>query len=206
MEPGPATLTSEPSTFLARPSTLPPYTSRLLLWSFAIGVIPPLVLIAALVGKSLYLLTFIHVITGGTWTGFDIFMGVVMTRVLRSLDVPARVEVAKRLTPTTFFILPSLAAVAVTAGIYLAQAENKFDLSSPWIIAALVVVLILTAQGFGIFMPNGVRIFIELAKLKPDTGLIAKLNMRNIRLSGVQALLQILIILIMAHLAVFGTS
>ncbi|HEX7612638.1 MAG TPA: hypothetical protein VF371_07665 [Candidatus Limnocylindrales bacterium] len=206
MEPGPATLTSEPSTFLARPSTLPPYTSRLLLWSFAIGVIPPLVLIAALVSKSLYLLTFIHVITGGTWTGFDIFMGVVMTRVLRSLDVPARVEVAKRLTPTTFFILPSLAAVAVTAGIYLAQAENKFDLSSPWIIAALVVVLILTAQGFGIFMPNGVRIFIELAKLKPDTGLIAKLNMRNIRLSGIQALLQILIILIMAHLAVFGTS
>ena len=206
MQPGPATLPSEPSSLLSRPSTLPPFTSRLLLWSFAIGVIPPLVLIAALASKSLYLLTFIHVITGGTWTGFDLFMGVVMTRVMRSLDVPARVEVAKRLTPTTFFILPSLAAVAVTAGIYLVQAENKFDLSSPWIIAAIVVVLILTAQGFGIFMPNGVRIFIELAKLKPDVGLIAKLNMRNIRLAGVQALLQILIILIMVHLAVFGTS
>jgi hypothetical protein len=205
VQPGPAT-PSEPSPLLSRPSTLPPYTSRLLLWSFAIGVIPPLVLIAALVSKSLYLLTFIHVITGATWTGFDIFMGVVMTRIMRSLDVPARVEVAKRLTPTTFFILPSLAAVAVTAGIYLAQAENEFDLSSPWIIAAIVVVLILTAQGFGIFMPNGVRIFIELAKLKPDVGLIAKLNMRNIRLAGVQALLQILIILIMVHLAVFGTS
>jgi hypothetical protein len=203
MEPGPATLTSEPSTFLARPSTLPPYTSRLLLWSFAIGVLPPLVLIVAVASKSLYLLTFIHVISGGTWTGFDIFMGVVMSRVLRTLDVPARVEIAKRLTPTTFFILPSLAAVAVTAGIYLAQTENKFDLGSPWIIAALVVVLILTAQGFGIFMPNGVRIFIELAKVKPDTGLIARLNMRNVRLSGVQALLQVLILLIMAHLAVY---
>jgi hypothetical protein len=67
------------------PSTLLPYTSRLLLWSFAIGVIPPLALIAALVGKSLLLLTFVHVITGGTWTGFDIFMGVVMSRVMRSL-------------------------------------------------------------------------------------------------------------------------
>jgi hypothetical protein len=31
----------------------------------------------------------------------------------------------------------------------------------------------------------------------------ARLNMRNIRLAGVQALLQILIILIMAHLAVY---
>ena len=185
------------------PSTLPPYTSRLLLWSFAIGVIPPLALIAALVGKRLLLLTFVHVITGGTWTGFDIFMGVVMSRVMRSLDVPARVEIAKRLTPTTFFILPSMAAVAVTSGIYLAQVEDKFDLSPPWIIAAGVVVLILTAQGFGIFMPNGVRIFIELAKRQPDTGLIARLNMRNIRLAGVQALLQVLIILIMAHLAVY---
>jgi hypothetical protein len=52
-------------------------------------------------------------------------------------------------------------------------------------------------------MPNGVRIFIELAKRQPDTGLIARLNMRNIRLAGVQALLQVLIILIMAHLAVY---
>jgi len=115
---------------------------------------------------------------------------------MRSLDVPARVEIAKRLTPTTFFILPSMAAVAVTSGIYLAQVEDKFDLSSPWIIAAGVVVLIL-------IMPNGVRIFIELAKRQPDTGLIARLNMRNIRLAGVQALLQVLIILIMAHLAVY---
>jgi hypothetical protein len=203
VQPEVASLPSKPSALPARPSTLPPYTRRLLLWSFAIGIIPPLVLIAAVASKSLYLLTFTHVFTGGTWTGFDIFMGVVMTRVMRSLDVPARVEVAKRLTPTTFFIMPSLAAVAVTAGVYLAQTENKFDLSSPWIIAALVIVAILIAQGFGIFMPNGVRIFIELAKLKPDTGLIARLNMRNIRLSGVQALLQVLILLIMAHLAVY---
>jgi hypothetical protein len=187
----------------ARPSPFPPYTSRLLLWSFAIGVVPPLVLIAATAVQNLYLLTFIHVITGGAWTGFDLFMGLVMSRVMRSLDIPARVEVAKRLTPTTFFILPSMAAVAVTSGIYLAQMEGKFDLSSPWIIAAGIIVLLLTAQGFGIFMPNGVRIFIELAKPKPDTGLIARLNMRNIRLAGVQALLQILIILIMAHLAVY---
>lgn len=186
-----------------RPSKLPPYTSRLLLWSFAIGVIPPVVLIAALLAKSLFLLEYVHVITGGTWTGFDIFMGVVMTRIMRSLEIPARVEVAKRLTPTSFFIFPSLAAVAITSGIYLAQLEGKFDLSSPWIIAAGIVVLILSAQGFGVFMPNGVRVFIELAKGKPDSGKIAKLNMRNIRLAGSQAIFQVIIILIMAHLAIY---
>jgi hypothetical protein len=182
-------------------AAMPPYTTNLLRWSFAVGVIPPIVLIVALAAKSIYLLTFIHVICGGTWTGFDLFMGLVMSRVMRSLDIPARVEVAKRLTPTTFFILPSLAAVAVTSGIYLAQNLGVFDLSSPWILAAFLVVLLLTAQGFGIFMPNGVRIFIELAKRQPDTAKIARLNMRNIRLAGLQAALQVGIILIMAHLA-----
>jgi hypothetical protein len=88
---------------------MPPYTSRLLTWSFAIGVIPPVVLIAALSTRNLFLLDYVHVITGGTWTGFDIFMGVVMSRIMRSLEIQQRVEVAKRLTPTTFFILPSLA-------------------------------------------------------------------------------------------------
>lgn len=185
------------------PSRLPTYTTKLLKWSFAVGVIPPIVLIAALSTKSLFLLDYVHVITGGTWTGFDIFMGAVMSRIMRTMEIPQRVEVAKRLTPTTFFILPSFAAVAITSGIYLAQILGKFDLSSPWIMAAGVVVLILTVQGFGVFMPNGVRIFIELAKVKPDTAKIAKLNMRNIRLAGSQAIFQVIIILIMAHLAVY---
>ena len=183
--------------------TLPPYTGRLLRWSFAVAVVPPIALVVALATKSLYALTFVHVMCGGTWTGFDLFMGLVLAWVLRSLEVPARVEVAKRLTPTTFFILPSLAATAVTSGIYLSQAEGKFDLGSPWIIAAGVVVVILVVQGFGIFLPNGVRIFLELAKRQPDTARIARLNMTNIRLAGVQAALQVVIILIMAHLAVY---
>jgi hypothetical protein len=182
---------------------LPPYTGRLLRWSFAIGIVPPVVLVVALITQSFFLLTFVHVISGGTWTGFDLFMGLVMSRVLPSLDIAARVEVAKRLTPTTFFILPSLAGTAITAGIYLAQAEGKFDLGSPWIIVTGIVVMLLTVQGFGIFMPNGVRIFIELGKVRPDTAKIARLNMRNVRLAGLQAAFQVGIILIMAHLAVY---
>jgi hypothetical protein len=182
---------------------LPPYTKKLLTWSFSIAVIPPIVLVAAVASKSLYLLDYVHVICGGSWTGFDLYMGLVMSRILRLLDLPSRVEVAKRLTPTTFFIIPSLAATAITAGIYLAQVEGKFDLSSPWIIAAGIVVLVLSAQGFGVFLPNGLRIFVELAKVNPDIELIAKLNMRNIRLAGSQAVFQVTIILIMAHLAIY---
>ena len=167
------------------------------------GIIPPVVLVVALAAKSLYLLDYVHVICGGSWTGFDLYTGLVLSRILRSLDVPARVEVAKRLTPTTFFIIPSLAAVAITAGIYLAQTEGKFNLGDPWILAAGVVVIVLTAQGFGVFLPNGVRVFLELAKTKPDTILISKLTMRNVQLAASQAVFQVAIILIMAHLAIY---
>jgi hypothetical protein len=187
----------------AGPSRLPPFTNRLFMWSFTVGIIPPIVLVMALAMKSLYLLDYVHVICGGSWTGFDLYTGLVLSRILRSLEIPARVEVAKRLTPTTFFIIPSLAATAITAGIYLAQTEGKFNLGDPWILGAGVVVLILVAQGFGVFLPNGVRIFLELAKPRPDTALISKLTMRNVRLAASQAVFQIIIILIMAHLAVY---
>ncbi len=118
-----------PSQSQASKGGLPPYTIKLLKWSFTVAIIPPIVLVTALATNSQYLLDYVHVISGGTWTGFDIYMGVVMSRILRLLEIPARVEIAKRLTPITFFILPSLAATAITAGIYLAQSEGKFDLS-----------------------------------------------------------------------------
>ncbi|MDG6913529.1 MAG: hypothetical protein JRM97_08260 [Nitrososphaerota archaeon] len=175
----------------------------MLKWSFAIGVIPPVALVLGLALKSLFVLDYVHVITGGSWTGFDIYTGIVLSRILRSLEIPARVEVAKRLTPTTFFIIPSLAAVAITSGIYLAQAMGKFNLGDPWILAAGAIVVVLTVQGFGVFLPNGVRIFLELAKVKPDPALISKLTMRNVRLAASQAIFQVLIILVMAHLAVY---
>lgn len=182
---------------------LPPFTYRLLGWSFGIAILPPIVLVGAIAIGSQYLLDYTHVITGGTWTGFDIYSGVVLSRILRSLDIPARVEVAKRLTPTTFFIIPSLAATAITSGIYLAQSEGKFNLGDPWIIAAGIVVMILTGQGFGVFLPNGLRIFLELAKKAPNRELISKLTIRNVRLSGSQGAFQIVLILIMAHLAIY---
>lgn len=183
--------------------SLPPFTKKLLQWSFVVGIIPPVALVVALAVKSLYFLDYVHVICGGSWTGFDLYTGLVLSRILRSLEVPARVEISKRLTPTTFFIIPSLAATAITSGIYLAQDFGKFNLGDPWIEAAGVVVIILTAQGFGVFLPNGVRIFLELAKAKPDVALISKLTMRNVRLAASQAAFQVIIILIMAHLAVY---
>lgn len=184
----------------------PLYTGSLLLWSFMLGIIPPFALIFALAVNSLVLLEYVHVITGATWTGFDLFMGLIMSMVFRTLDPRARVEVAKRLTPLNFFAVPSLATVAIVAGIYLAIRLGTFVLTSPWIIAAGIVVVVLTVQGFGIFLPNSVRIFIEVSKPKPDQGRIIRLNMLNVKLAGVQAAFQVAIIFIMAHIAVLGVG
>jgi len=90
--------------------------------------------------------------------------------------------------------------VAITSGIYLAIRDGLFDLRSPWIIAAGIVVAILTIQGFGFLPPNSVRILLQITNEKPDIAKIAKLNMRNLRIPGSQAAFQIAIIFIMANL------
>ena len=94
-------------TQLAPTGGMPPYTGKLLTWSFSIGIIPPIVLVAAIATKSLYLLDYVHVICGGTWTGFDIFMGVVMTRIMRSLEIPQRVEIREE-AHAHDFLYPSI--------------------------------------------------------------------------------------------------
>ncbi len=182
-------------------SGFPTYTHRLLLQSFLFGLIPPIVLVAAISLKNLTLLTYTHVMSAVMWTGFDLFMALILGRVLKSLDIAGRVEIAKRLTPSTFFILPSLAATTITAGIYLAMSLGVFNFAYYWIVAALAIVAILTAQGFGILMPNSMRIFIELAKPNPDRDRIAKLNWINIRLAGVQGAFQIAIIFVMVNIS-----
>jgi hypothetical protein len=111
------------------------------------------------------------------------------------------VEVAKRLTPTMLFLMPSIAAVATTAGYVLASNLGLWNLSNPYIIATIIVVLVLLVQGFGILLPNELRVFREIRNERPDTDKIVKLSVRNLNVSGSQAIFQIIIIDIMAHLA-----
>ena len=129
-------------------------------------------------------------------------MGLVMSRIMKGLTPEARSEVVKRLVPVMLFLMPALASVAITAGIYLAQWEGLLNLQSPLIIAAIVFVAILTVQGFGVIMPTEIRIFLELTKQNPDKERIVNLGMRNIKISGSQALFQIATIFVMANLAV----
>jgi hypothetical protein len=168
--------------------------------SYATLIVPIAGLIIALVTTDLRLLIYTHVITGGTWTGIDLFMGLVMTRVMRGLNPEARTEVVKRLVPLLLFFMPVLAGVAITSGIILAQIYRILDVRYPMIVITVIVVAILTIQGYGIIMPNEIRIYRELRKDVPDREKIVRLGLRNFRVAGSQAIFQLAIIYVMVNI------
>ena len=189
--------------------TKPPNTTTLAskdsaivgLSSYLTLAVPIIALIAALLSGSLLLLNYVHVLIAGTWTGIDLFMGLVMSRVMRGLSPQSRVEVIKKLVPMMLFFMPGLASVGITAGIYLANRMGISFYTTP-IIAAIMIVVILSVQGFGLILPNEVRVLLELRKANPNTEKIVKLGMRNIYFAGSQTIFQIIMIFVMAYLAV----
>jgi len=169
--------------------------------AFLTLAVPIVALIAALLSGSLLLLNYVHVLIAGTWTGIDLFMGLVMSRVMRGLSPQSRVEIIKKLVPMMLFFMPGLASVGITAGIYLAGRLGLDFFSTP-IIMAILIVVILSVQGFGLILPNEVRVLLELRKANPNTEKVVKLGMRNIYFAGSQTIFQIAIVFVMAYLAV----
>jgi len=179
-----------------------PYPENIITsYSLATLFVPIVALVVVLVYGNLLALNYLHVLTGGTWTGIDLFMGIVMGRILKGLEPPARTQVIKKLVPLMLFLMPALATVAITSGINLASKMGILTFASPMIIAAVVIVVILSVQGFGIIMPTEIRIFLELRKKEPNKDKIVKWGMRNVRLAGSQGVFQVALIFVMANLA-----
>jgi len=73
----------------------------------------------------------------------------------------------KRLVLLLHFFMPVLADIAITSGIVFAQLYNILEFKSPMIVMAVVIVAVLTVQGYGIIMPNEVRLYMEPKKVCP---------------------------------------
>jgi hypothetical protein len=174
-------------------------------YSLVTLLVPIVALVLVLSFGNLLTYNYLHVLTGGTWTGIDLFMGVVMGRILKGLEPQARTQVIKKLVPLMLFLMPALATVAITSGINLAAKLGMLTFSSPMIIAAVIIVIILSVQGFGILMPTEIRIFLELRKREPDRSKIIKWGMRNVKLAGSQGVFQVVLIFVMANLALGNT-
>jgi hypothetical protein len=142
-------------------------------------------------------LNYVHILTGAMWTGIDLFMGFFLGPVLGGMDPAGRAGVFRRLMPKMIFFMPVLAAVTTTAGFKLTQVLG-YSLTGPKVIAAFAITGIIAIQGLGIILPNEIRVLRQLLSQKPDIDVISRLGMRTARLGGVQGVLQLAIIFVMA--------
>jgi hypothetical protein len=164
----------------------------------AVGI-PVALLIYALIAGKLVSINFVHIMMGALWTGADLFYGFVLGPVLGKMEPEHRVAVFRRLVPRMTFLMPALATVTMVSG-FIVTRQLGYPLDSPRIIAAIVIVGLLSIQGFGVLLPNEIRVYQQLLSRKPDVDKISRLGMLNAKLGAVQGLLQVAIIVDMAIL------
>lgn len=180
-----------------RTKPLQPLWRQLTWWTLAF----PIVMIVALMRHDIYLLNWIHVLSGALWTGADLFMGFILGPVMRMLDLRARTALIAYLVPRTLLYLPMVSLTAGTAGWYLADwlgFTTSAGLMYNLVLMSLGLVAVMTVMGLGFLLPNSLRIWMELRRPEPNLDRIVRINRINIWLAGTQGVLQITIILVMA--------
>jgi uncharacterized membrane protein len=161
-------------------------------------------LIVAILTANFLLLNYVHVFTSMLWTGTDIFMAFLLGPILRGVSLSTRKEVISWLMPKMVFYMPTVASVTTTAGYFLASKMGLITLQTPvlyWITAVLIIVVAMLIQGLGILLPTNLRVYYELRKSEPDMARIRRLMRRYVKVVATQAILQFVIIFIMANFA-----
>ncbi len=161
-------------------------------------------MLAAILGSSLWLLDFVHVMSGALWTGIDLFMGFVVGPVLRKVSLDTRRAMIAGIIPRTLILMPTLSAITSTSGWFLAARMGFLDLGYPqfwWVIAALLIVSVLTVQGLGYLLPMNLKLYFEIQKAAPDPAKLGRWMRTYVRVVAVQGAMQVAIIVVMARLA-----
>lgn len=156
----------------------------------------------AIVMRDFWLLNFIHVFASLLWTGIDLFMGFVLGPILRRVDIPVRREIARRLTPRTLFIMPTISIISGTTGWFLAVQLGYTGIDWPaygWVAASLVLVVLMTIQGLGFLTPVNAMVCLELQKDNPNLTKISKWMSRYFYVVAAQGTMQIAIIVVMTR-------
>ncbi len=157
---------------------------------------------AAIVSPSLWLLNFVHITTGGLWTGIDLFMGFVIGPVLRGVSLDTRRMMMAGIVPRTLVLMPTLSIITSTSGWFLTGRVGFFDLGYPefwWVIAALALVTVLTIQGLGYLLPTNLKLYFELQKPAPDHLKLGRWMKTYVRVVAAQGVLQLTMLALMAR-------
>jgi hypothetical protein len=189
-------------TILAPPAST--VRSPLRPWYLAAALAALAVMIAAILGDSLWLLNWVHVMAGSLWTGIDLFMGFVIGPVLRAVSLDTRRAVIAGIIPGGLILMPALSTITSTAGWFLAVRLGFLQLGYPefwWVIAALAIVTVLTVQGLGYLLPMNLKLFFEIQKPAPDHAKLGRWMRTYVRVVAVQGTMQVAIIVVMAKFA-----
>jgi hypothetical protein len=189
------------------PAPLPPLIRWKFAWIFVAGIA---LLIVTLNGDkflpeeaSLWLLNWVHVFFGLSWTGIDLFMGFLLGPILRRLDPRLRRTVSQELSARFFWIFPMLSTVTPTAGWELARRLGYLDVPYPdfyWISAALALVIVMAFFGICILAPVNLWVLWETRKPEPNMALVQKLMRVYLGITALEAVLQLTTIVIMTRL------
>ena len=178
-------------------------TEGLIRWRYLWYALAALgVMAAAIQIGNLWLLNFIHVLSSLLWTGVDLYMGFVLGPILRRLDLSARREIVRRLTPRTLFLMPAVSIISGTTGWFLAVLLGYADADWPaygWVAAALTLVTLMTILGLGFLTPLNVWVCLELQKPDPDLKRISFWMQRYFYAVAAQGVMQIAIIVVMTR-------
>ena len=96
--------------------------------------------------------------------------------------------------------LVALGGAVVGSGGFLAATLPEFAMASPWVVATIAIVTLLSVQGFGVILPGEVRIYRQLTSPDPDFDVIGEIGMRNAKLGGIQGALQLALVFVMVGL------
>jgi hypothetical protein len=188
------------------PERLPPLIRWKFAWIFVAGValliftvndqkfLPPDI--------ALWLLNWVHVFFGLTWTGIDLFMGFLLGPILRQLDPRLRRTVSQELSARFFWIFPMLSTVTPTAGWELARRLGYLDVPYPgyyWVEAALALVIVMAFFGICILAPANLWVLWELRKPEPNMTLVQKLMRAYLAVTALEAVLQLTTIVVMTR-------
>jgi hypothetical protein len=161
-------------------------------------------LVVVIATNATWGIDFFHVVSGGMWTAFDLFLGFVLGPIIGSLSIPARVEFTKRFMPKMILIMPTLVVCTLAAGWQLARHTGDFDASyvdHRWVVVSMIIVAVMAVVALGLLEPANVAVLFELKKPQPDGVVIAKLMRRFIYSAGVTGAMQVASLLIMTRLA-----
>ncbi len=176
---------------------------QLIRWRyFGYAVVALGVMTVAIASHDHWFLNFVHVICGVLWTGIDLFMGFVIGPILRKVGLSVRREIIVRLVPRTLFLMPTLSIITGTTGWFLAKDLGLLDVPWPqfgWVAAALTLVVLMTIQGTGYLLPTNLWVCVQLRRPDPDVAKINRVMGNFFFVVGVQGVMQVLTIVIMAR-------